>query len=328
MKLAIIGRTEMLYETAIKLSKNHEIKLIVTAPSRPEYKKHPEGFKKLAMQIGAKYIFTKNVNDRKIIDYIKKEKLDLGVSINWVNIVKQECMGAFKLGILNAHCGDLPRYRGNACPNWAILNGEDKVVMSIHYMEAGKLDSGDILGQKSIEIKKNTYIGDIYKWLRQETPKLYVETVGKLQNNPGYIYKKQKEGPQPPLRCYPRIPEDSFIEWKKNAVYIHRLVRASSEPFSGAFTYYKSEKMTIWKARLEENNHEDSEYCGVPGQIAAINKDGTVSILTGRGKITIEQVSFKNPEKEIPSKFIKSMRDRLGLNLIKEYERFKNKNKN
>jgi len=311
MKVAIIGRTEMLYKTVLELKKyRYCIVAIITSKASPEYQVDESDFKKLSEDIGCDYFFTNNINQKNLIDYIKDKKVDIGISVNCINIIEQELIDAFKIGILNSHAGNLPRYRGNACPNWAIINGEDYIALTIHYMEGGKLDSGDIVAQDKYYLDNNMYIGDIYGWIRKTTPELFLSSLRKIASNPDYILKEQPDKPEDILRCYPRIPSDSQINWQLPAEYIHRIIRASSEPFSGAYTYFEGKKFTIWRADLY---HDNENYLAVPGQIAFIDKDkGDVVVITGEGKLKISLVSFLDADKVKPAAIIKSFRKRLG----------------
>ena len=102
------------------------------------------------------------------------------------------------------------------------------------------------------------------------------------------------------FRCYPRRPEDSKIDWSKDVQYIHRLIRASSKPYSGAYSYLDGKyKVTIWKAEIYKDNEK---YCAIPGQISEISKDYFV-VIAGNGKIKITDYESQTP--------IKSIRQRL-----------------
>lgn len=285
MNLAIIGRTEMLYDTAEVLNKNgHKIKVVITAKEAPEYKKTAKDFKKLALKLGAKYLYTSAINNRKNIDFIEKSgPLDIGVSSNYVNIISSKVINLFSYGILNAHMGDLPNYRGNACPNWAIINGEKEITISIHLIEGEKLDCGRVIVQAKLPISEDTYIGDIYRWAQDAVPRLFLKAASLLKDNPNYTLKYADENSVNALRCYPRRPEDSRIYWNLSAEEIHRLIRASSRPFSGAYCFLDGRKMIVWKA---DKYFDNEKYLAIPGQICAIEKDYFV-VITGNGKLKI-----------------------------------------
>jgi methionyl-tRNA formyltransferase len=147
MKVAIIGRTQILYDTVLKLiDAGHSINVVVTAKASPEYTKKEGDFVKLCKSHKIPCFITPKLEGPALCRLLAGS--DIGVSINWVSIMNQKDISYFKLGILNAHFGDLPRYRGNACPNWAIINGEKDVTVSMHFMEGGMLDCGKVILQE------------------------------------------------------------------------------------------------------------------------------------------------------------------------------------
>ena len=197
--------------------------------------------------------------------------------MNYVSIISQDVINLFPCGILNAHFGDLPRYRGNACPNWAIINGENSLILSVHLMEGSLLDCGRVIIQDICPVNDSTYIGDIYEWAEKAVPGLFVKAVELLKKDPGYTLKYADPQSPESLRCYPRKPQDSRIDWSHPAAAIHRLIRASSEPFSGAYCFVDGKnKLTIWRAELV---NDGERYLAVPGQISAIAKDHFVVII-------------------------------------------------
>jgi len=300
----------MLYETIQLFSSNDlNIPLIITCKEAPEYAKKSEDFRKLASEMGSNFIYTEKAKTSDIIDEIRELNPDIAISINWINIIKKDLISSFKMGILNAHAGDLPRYRGNACPNWAILNNEKKVVVSIHLMDEG-LDTGPIVLKDNYPIDSETKIGDVYDYFNKNIPRLFLKAVKGLES--GVITpKKQSTDKKDILRCYPRIPSDSFIDWNKSAIEISKLVKASSEPFNGAYTYLNMERFVIWEAYALQ---EGVEMLSIPGHVLWKNKKtGEVGISTGDGVLVLRLVEKGISGKVKPNKIIKSLRTRLGL---------------
>ncbi len=307
MNIAIIGRTEILYETAELFLKNsYKISLIITSKEAPEYTKISKDFENLANKIGAKYIYTNKLADYK--SEIENLGCEIGISLNYTSIISQEIIDIFPLGILNAHGGDLPRYRGNACQAWALINGEDKIGLCIHKMIGGELDSGDIIMRQYLPVNLNTKIGECYQWMRNYTPKMFCDAVDKLATNPNYFLEKQSKNSDDALRCYPRLPEDGKIDWRKSNIQILRLINASNKPYAGAFCFYEEKKMIIWDAEIFE---DDEVYLAEVGQVASINQlDGSIIVVTGKGKLKINLIEYDGFI-GTPNKKIKSIRKRL-----------------
>lgn len=307
MKIAVIGRTEILYDTIEELLKNnHDVRLIITSKEAPEYTKTSKDFEALSNKIGARYIYTNKLDNCK--DEIKKADCEIAVSLNYSSVISQDVIDLFPLGVLNAHGGDLPRYRGNACQAWAILNGEEKIGLCIHSMIGGEIDSGNIIARKYIPISINTKISDIYTKVQNLTPDLFLEAINRLSENKDYILEVQSKDSKDALRCYPRIPEDGKIDWNKSNIEILRLINASNKPYSGAYCFYDDKQLIIWDAELFE---DDENYLSVVGQVAKIEKDGSILVICGNGKLKINEIEYDDFIGS-PNVKIKSIRKRLS----------------
>ena len=306
MRLAIIGRTEILYETAEQLyAGGYEIGLIVSAKEAPEYTKGAEDFKKLARSLGVPFLNL--ISNNEVLEVIRTlPAFDVGISVNYPRIISQEVIDCFRLGILNAHCGDLPRYRGNACQAWAILEGEERVGLCIHKMMGGKLDSGDIIARDYCPLEANTKVTKVHRWMSDRVPELFREALERLSANPRYVLETQSQDPRHSLRCYPRRPEDGRIRWGDSAVHILRLINACNKPYAGAFCEHEGAKVIVWDACLVE---DDERFLAVPGQVTRVG-GGSIEVAAGDGKIRVMQIEREGVTMP-PDRLVKSLRTRL-----------------
>jgi methionyl-tRNA formyltransferase len=309
MNIAIIGRSELLFQAAVYLrNSGHVPKLVVTSKEAPEYRYTAEDFKTFAAESGCVFMYTPNVKAADIADVVKKEQIQLAVSINYTGVLAASIIDLFPLGVLNAHGGDLPRYRGNACQAWAIINGEEKIGLCIHKMIGGELDSGDIIGRAYFDVNRDTRIAEVYTFFEEQIPGLMLAAISDLEKNPHFVLERQSKNIADALRCYPRMPEDGLIDWKKNNLDILRLINASSEPYAGAFTSLNGKKLTIWRAEIID---DQENYLAVPGQVATIDKStGFVTIIAGNGKLILKEVECDGV-RATPATFISSIRTRL-----------------
>jgi len=323
MRIVALGRTGMLYESIVNLKRHgHEIVLIITSKEEGEYTCGVKDFKRLCREIGCECIVSEKINRKQILDIIRKTKPDVAISINWKTLIGEDVINAFPNGIINAHAGDLPRYRGNAVPNWAIIAGESEIVATLHQMDTG-LDSGPILLKRGFPISETTRIGDIYTFLEENIPEMFVEVIERIRNNT-IRPQKQPDNPAESLRCYPRMQRDGEIDWSLPSQEIHRLIRAVSEPFAGAYTYIDFDKLIIWKARYEKLPFH---YLGVPGQVGHRNlTTGEVKVITGEGFIVLEEVEIEGTNaRKKPVEIIHTIRTRLGMDLTGQISILKKK---
>lgn len=305
MRVAIIGRTEILYDTVHRLREvGHDITCLVTAKEAPEYTKTAADFQRLAVDLGVPFACTSKIETQ--IGVLRDSASDVAVSANYTGLIPSEITDLFPLGILNAHGGDLPRYRGNACQAWAILNGESRIGLCIHRMVGGELDSGDIIARDYFPIDLSTTVTAAWGWLNQRVPTLFLEAIERLASDPAYILQTQSKEPGDVLRCYPRRPDDGRIDWKQPAADILRLINASNKPYSGAFGFLEGEKFTIWSAELVS----DCEiFCAVPGQVTRVGP-GFIEVACGSEKLRLISAEVAG-EVAAPSDWVRSIRKRL-----------------
>jgi methionyl-tRNA formyltransferase len=305
-KLIAIGRSRFLYDSIKYLvGRGFEFKAIITEEAYDEYDVKQGDFEDLAREIGAACFVTKNVMQDEICNLLKGEKIKVAISVNWKYTLPQDFLDLFECGILNFHLGNLPDYKGNATPNWSIINGEDHIYGNIHRMEK-ELDVGDVLSRKAIPITPQTYVGDILKQAEKDVPMLYEEAVEKaVTQRDSYVVKGSLQG----LRCYPRLPEDSQINWQDSLEAIHRLVRASAKPFGGAFSYLNRQKVIIWRA---DPIIPEEKYLAIPGHVIALDKDSKkIRVACRDGFLEVSEIEVDG--KIIPPyDFIKSIRVRFG----------------
>jgi methionyl-tRNA formyltransferase len=306
MKVAIIGRTEILYDTAVQLREaGHDIVCILTAKDAPEYKRGAEDFRRLAERWGVPYACSAKIIDYR--DFLAASGADIAVSMNYSGVIPGTVTELFPLGILNAHGGDLPRYRGNACQAWALLNGEERIGLCIHRMIGDELDSGDIMARAYLPISIDSTIGQVMDWIGRMTPGLFADALEQLQRDPDFVLEQQSKDPALALRCFPRRPEDGRIDWRLPAIDIVRLVNASGPPYAGAFCFHANRKLVILEARLMME--DVGRFLAVPGQVTAVTAD-YLEVATGQGKVRLLLIEVDGIATQ-PASICKSIRSRL-----------------
>jgi methionyl-tRNA formyltransferase len=307
MRVAALGRTAALYQSIRALvDAGHEVPLIATCPAAPEYSVREDDFRALAQELGATFILANSLNAADVVTHLRAAQAEIAVSMNWLTVIGAEPIAAFPLGILNAHGGDLPRYRGNAPVAWAILQGEPHVGLTIHQMEPSRLDSGPIVVKELLPISDDTYVGEVFAEIDARVPGMFRRAVEGLCT--GTITPVPQDE-RLALRGYPRRPEDGRIDWSRSAAELGRLVRASAEPFAGAFATYQGELVRVWRARPLPWDHA---ALAVPGQVIARDRAlGVVRIACGDGLLELAEVE-RGGARKAAADLIWSTRDRLG----------------
>ena len=207
---------------------------------------------------------------------------------------------------INVHYSPLPRYRGRANVNWAIINGEPEAAITIHRVD-DTLDSGNILFQQSVGIGPDSTITDLYQELNAIQRQVLGSTVASfLAGESG----RAQEGVA--TYCCTRTPDDGEIRWEASTRTIYALIRSLAAPYPGAYSFYNLDRIVIVDAKPVSC---PPNYVGrIPGRICAIDRvNGTVDVLTGDGVLRLCAVRTVDGVCSPAANVIRSLKDSLGL---------------
>jgi methionyl-tRNA formyltransferase len=186
-------------------------------------------------------------SDPEVLNFIKKFNPDLIWITDYKFLVPKELIALAPKGCINLHPSLLPKYRGRAPINWAIIHGEKEVGLTAHFVDEG-VDTGPIIEQEQVTVSDDEYIGDILNKLYPIYYSLSEKVLRQITN--GTADPKPQDITN--SKIYPRRkPEDGKIDWSKSAQEIRNLVRAVSKPYPGAFFFYEGKKYTVWRCQIE-----------------------------------------------------------------------------
>ena len=271
-----------------KLIKDDEIEvsLVVSQPDRRRNRNKytPTPVKALAVENNIDVITPENVNKEGVLEKIKSYDPDFIVVIAYGQIIKEGLLLQFDDRIINIHASLLPKYRGAAPINWAIINGEEKTGVCSMLVEKG-LDSGDVLDSLETEIKYEDDAISLEKRLSILASDLIVST---LKNYDSLYKKRIKQGDD--FTLAPKLNKEmGHIDWEKNASDIRNLVRGLKD-WPATYSYFGDEKVKIHEVKeLKVNSNVK------PGTILC-KKDKLV-IKCGDNAIEILELQFPNKKK-------------------------------
>lgn len=213
------------------------------------------------------------------LEYIKKLDPELVLSFYYRALIPKSVLDIPKLGAYNIHGALLPRYRGRACVNWAVLNGETVTGATLHVMTEAA-DKGDIADSEAVSIEFTDTGHDVFLKVTEAARKIIERTLPALENG------SVKLTPQDESKASyfgRRRPEDGEIDWNKSAVEIYNLIRSVTHPFPGAFTELDGRKCMIWKAEVLDGIAQPKE----------IVSRSPLVIGTGKGLLRILDIEEK-----------------------------------
>ncbi|QWD84829.1 formyltransferase [Polynucleobacter asymbioticus] len=195
-----------------------------------------------------------------LVPQIQKLVPDYLFSFYYRHMIPAELLACAKIGALNMHGSLLPKFRGRAPVNWAILHGETETGATLHIMEA-KPDAGDIVGQSAISIGPNETATEVFGKVSQAAVKVINQVLPELVQ--GHIPRKPNNLAQGSY-FGGRKPADGQILWQQTAQQVHNLVRAVAPPYPGAFTDWQGQRRIVARTSLEGPFPEELDL-QVPG---------------------------------------------------------------
>jgi methionyl-tRNA formyltransferase len=297
MKIIFMGTPAFAVPSLEKLlSKRHTIAAVVTVPDKPRGRGlhlAESEVKKFSLSQGLRVLQPATLRDEKFKQEIENLKPDLIVVVAF-RILPKEIFSVSRFGSVNLHASLLPKYRGAAPINWAIIKGEKETGVTTFFLKE-KVDTGNIILQKQCQISDEDTAGSLHDKLSILGAELVCETVDLIESTNGNIeVTAQDEGKASPA---PKItPEMCKINWKDAGSNVHNFIRGLS-PYPGAYTFHNETKIKIFNSQIPLSWGVRGVFPGSiqtkGGKLFVGCNDGLVQILElqleGRKRLTAEE---------------------------------------
>lgn len=316
MKVIFMGTPDFASESLKNLYEaGHEILAVVTNPDRPKGR----GMKVIASPV-KQYAIEKNLKiyqpekvrkNQEFIDEIKSLNPDVICVVAYGKILPKEILEIPHLGCINVHASLLPKYRGSAPIQWAVLNGEKETGVTTMYMDIG-MDTGDMILKEKVQIGEDETTGELWDRLSKIGGKLLVETLKQIEEGTAPREKQSEDFTMAPMLD----KKMAKIDWEnQTANQIKNLVRGLN-PIMGAYTFLKDKKIKFWKVDVAKNIGltEDMEKLANGVVVLSDSKDG-LYIKTKNGILKVLEIQGENARRMPIADFLRG-------NTIKEFEAF------
>ena len=317
MKIIFMGTPDFARESLKALYEaRYEIVGVVTNQDKPKgrgMKLIPSEVKQYAVEKRLEiYQPEKIKNNVEFIEKIKKLEPDVICVVAFGKILPREILEIPRLGCINVHASLLPKYRGAAPIQWAVLNGDKTTGVTTMYMDEG-MDTGDMILKQEIPIGEDETTGDIWEKLAKIGGSLLVETLKEIENGTAPREKQTGEASMAPM-----ISKDmAKINWsRQSAQDIKNLVRGLN-PIMGAYSILEGKKIKFWKVDVatdEEITLENMDFLQNGTVLVSDPKDG-MFIKTKNGILKVIEIQGENAKRM-------SIQDYLRGNKIKEFDIF------
>ena len=298
MRIVFMGTSDFSVGTLEALIEaGHEVVLAVTQPDKPKGRGKEVQFspvKETALAHGIPVFQPRRVRDPECVEELGKYRADVMVVIAFGQILPKEILEMTPYGCINVHASLLPKYRGAAPIQWAVIDGEPVSGVTTMQMDEG-LDTGDMLLKTEVALDEKETGGSLHDKLASAGAKLCVRTLKELEAG-RLVPEKQGESPT----AYARMLDKKLgaIDWTRSACSIERLVRGLN-PWPSAYTDWNGKTMKIWEADVTE-----AESGQTPGTVMAVQKN-SFSVQTGKGQLVVKALQIPGKKRMDTGAFLR-----------------------
>ncbi len=255
--IVFMGTPEFSVPSLEATSEKYGVKAVVTIPDKPQGRGRkiiPSPVKQKAIELGIPVLQPESLKSLEFVDKLSEYEPDIIVVIAF-RILPPAVYKLAKIASFNIHGSLLPKYRGAAPINWAIIKGETKTGLTSFILRE-KVDTGDMLLKKEVAIDDSTTAGDLHDKLMPLASELTIETIELIKSG---NYKTMPQSNQEATPAPKLFRENCNIEWNATAQSLLRFIHGTS-PIPGSWTIFNGRKLKILRVKLFEEKGEPGTY--------------------------------------------------------------------
>lgn len=311
MRIVFCGTPEFAVPSLRALLKNPEfnVEAVVTQPDRPRgrgQRVSASAVKETATEAGARIYQPESMKSDAALDFFAQIKPDVAVIIAYGQIIPKRLLAIPRLGWMNLHASLLPKYRGAAPINWAIINGEKKTGLTTMRLDPG-LDTGPILLQRELEIGEDETAPELAGRMAELGAPLVIESLARWER--GEIMPIPQDAAQ---ASYAPIltKENGLIDWGRPAGEIYNRIRGLA-PWPGAFSTFRGKLCQIWGRPSATTGGAGAARAPEPGTL--VPGDGAIEVICGPGtRLRLEAVQIEGRKRVSAREFANGARLESG----------------
>ena len=308
MKIIFMGTPDFSVGTLEALiAAGHEIPLVVSQPDKPKGRGHelqPIPVKEAALKHGLTVYQPKKVRDPEVIEKLRETEADVIVVIAFGQIIPKSILEMKQYGCINVHASLLPKYRGAAPIQQAVIDGEKESGVTIMQMGTG-LDTGDMISKIIVPLAADETGGSLFDKLAEAGAKLLIATLPHIFDGTAVYEKQPEESPTPYAGMITK--QMGLMDFSKSAAELERLVRGLN-PWPSAFTFYNGKTLKVWESFVAES---DDLNQAEPGTVVKADKKG-IYVACGEGVLVLSQVQLEGKKRMDADAFLRGCRIEAG----------------
>lgn len=298
MRVIFMGTPDFAVKTLEKIIKaGHEVVLVVTQPDKPKGRGKMMQFppvKECALAHGVEVFQPARIREQECIEVLRTYHPDIIVVAAFGQILPKEILDMPQYGCINVHASLLPKYRGAAPIQWAVINGDEKSGVTIMRMDVG-LDNGDMIAKEEVVLAADETGGSLFDRLAETGAALCVKTMSQIEEG-NVTYTPQREDEATHVSMIHK--ELGRIDWTQSAEVIERLIRGLN-PWPSAYTILNGKTFKIWNASILAEVGENE-----PGTVIKVSRK-EMWVQTGAGVLALKEVQLEGKKRMETDAFLR-----------------------
>lgn len=290
------------------LDSKYQVQAVFTQPDKPKGRGgsvQMPPVKELALKAQIPVHQPRRIRDPENLEILKEYQPDAIVVVAFGQIIPEEILNLPPYGCINVHASLLPKYRGAAPIQWAVINGERESGVTTMRMDAG-LDTGDMILKERVPLAKDETGGSLFEKLSRVGADLLIRTLEALEDGTAQLEKQPAESPTPYAGMLKK--EMGLIDWSRDAASIECLIRGLN-PWPSAYTRYRGKMLKIWAAQVENQTKAPGDVR--PGTVLEVGKK-TLKIQTGSGILSVKALQLEGKKRMETDAFLRGVRMEQG----------------
>lgn len=290
MRVIFMGTPDFAVETLEEIIKaGHEVVLVVSQPDKAVGRSKALKYtpvKACALEHGIEVYQPERVREAECIEYLRGYQADIIIVEAFGQIIPKAILDMPRFGCVNVHASLLPKYRGAAPIQWAVINGDMVTGVTTMLMNEG-LDTGDMIMKKEIIVREDETGGSLFERLSRVGAKLCVETMAAIEAGTATYTPQNDDEATHTKKIYKEL---GSIDWTRDAKTIECLIRGL-DPWPSAYTRLGDKTLKIWKAKVLDATSDMG-----PGCIVKVDKEGLM-VQTGEGMLLLTEIQLEGKKR-------------------------------
>lgn len=315
MKIVYMGTPDFAVPPLAALVENgYEVTAVVTQPDKPKGRGKtlmPTPVKEEALKHEIPVYQPAKVRDPEFVETLQNLAPDMIIVAAFGQIIPKTILDMPKYGCINIHASLLPKYRGAAPIQQAVIDGEKESGVTIMKMGTG-LDTGDMISQAVVELREDETGGSLFDRLAETGAELLIRTIPSIEDGTAVYTKQPEESPTPYAAMITK--QMGLLDFSKSAAELERLVRGMN-PWPSAYTFLNNKTLKVWKCSVEGGT------CGkdTPGTVTGVDKKG-IHVACGDGTLVLEEVQLEGKKRMETDAFLRGYQVTAGTVLTDHKE--------